>query len=103
MMAQPRDWLSLAEASSVLDIPEFQVLELAVAGRLHSRIRNAGRELRALDVDEFASECAGQMAGVAAEHVDKPAWTPWSAAQDPDAFADRAHDDTPDDEGEIDA
>ncbi|HEY9370991.1 hypothetical protein [Streptomyces sp.] len=30
----------------------------------------------------------------------KPAFTPWTRAEDPEAFADRAHDDTPSDEGD---
>ncbi|MET8985931.1 hypothetical protein ABZW49_10820 [Nonomuraea wenchangensis] len=53
----------------------------------------------ALEASEFPSPTADAVA----EHADKPAWSPWSAASDPDAFADRAHpDDTPIDEGDND-
>lgn len=102
-MAQSYPWLSLADASSVLGIPEYQVLELAVSGRLYSRVKDASRELRAADVSEFASECAGQMAEVVAEHVSAPTVGRWSRASDPAAFEDRGdYTDTPSDEGDND-
>lgn len=65
-------WLTLADASCRLNIPEFEVLELAVSGRLHSRLQYDHREVCAADVDEFASELATRMGDVLAEHVDIP-------------------------------
>lgn len=99
-MAQSHPWLTLADASSVLGIPEFQVLDLAVSGRLHSRLKHDHREVCAADVVEFASECAGQQAEVVAEHANGPTVGRWSRATDPEAFADRADHDTPSDEGD---
>lgn len=98
-MAQSHPWLSLAEASSVLGVAEFQVLELAVSKRLRSRLVLDHREVWAADVVEFASECAGRMADVVAEHVSAPTVGRWSRSEDPDAFLDRADHDTPNDEG----
>ncbi|TMS00117.1 hypothetical protein [Nonomuraea basaltis] len=94
-MAQSRPWLTLADASSVLGIPEFQVLDLAVSGRLHSRLKHDHREVCAADVIEFDVE----MHTSRAVHADKPTWEPWTAAEDPGAFAERADHDTPNDEG----
>ncbi|MFG1963176.1 hypothetical protein [Nonomuraea sp. NPDC049028] len=59
-MAQTSRWLSLADASSRLDIPEYQALALAVSGRIKSRLTHDHRELCAVDLDEFASELAAR-------------------------------------------
>lgn len=99
-MAQSHPWLTLADASSVLGIPEFQVLDLAVSGRLHSRLKHDHREVCAADVVEFASELATSSGDVLAEHADKPTVGRWNRAGDPDAFRDRADHDTPNDEGD---
>lgn len=48
---------------------------------------------------ESVSEFADQKAEAVAENA-KPAWDPWTRSENPDAFADRAHDDTPNDEGD---
>lgn len=71
-MAMTDRWLTLGDAAARLDVPGFEVLEMAVSGRLHSRLQYDHLELCAADVDEFASECAGQMAEAVAEHVDIP-------------------------------
>jgi hypothetical protein len=95
-MAQSHPWMSLAEASSVLGIPEFQVLELAIADRLRSRLVLDHREICADDVDEFVSEFPSRTADAVAEHADKPTWKPWI---DPDFRREQAdYTDTPSDE-----
>lgn len=45
-------------------------------------------------------ELGAVMAALEADKEDKPAFTPWSRADDPEAFADRADHDTPNDEGD---
>lgn len=79
-MAQTSRWMSLADASSRLGIPEFEVLDLAVSGRLHSRLDHDHRELCAADVDELAAELANKP---------KPTWKPWSAADHPEDRAEQ--------------
>ncbi|MFB4265390.1 hypothetical protein [Nonomuraea sp. GTA35] len=46
-----------------------------------------------------ASECPSPAADAVAEHADEPTVGRWTRAEDPEAFADRAHYDTPNDEG----
>jgi len=99
-MAQSNPWMTLADASTRLGIPEFQVLALAVSGRLHSRLRHDHREICAADVDEFASELATPRGDVLAEYA-SPTVGRWSRSDDPEAFAERGdYDDTPNDEGD---
>ena len=100
-MAQTSRWMSLADASARLDIPEWQALALAVSGRIESRLKYDHRELCAIDLDEFASECAAQQGEVVAESTHRPIWTPWSSADDPEARDEQAdYDDTPNEEGD---
>ena len=97
-MAQTSRWMSLADASARLDIPEWQALALAVSGRIESRLKYDHRELCAIDLDEFASECAAQQGEVVAESAGKPTWSPWT---DPDYRREQAdYDDTPNEEGD---
>jgi hypothetical protein len=97
-MAQSHPWMSLAEASSRLGLDEFQVLDLAVSGRLHSQLKHHAREISAAAVDEFASELATRSGDVLAEHANRPAWKPWT---DPDFRREQAdYTDTPNDEGD---
>lgn len=70
-MVMTARWLSLAEASARLGIPEFEVLEMAVSGRLHSRLTHDHREVCAADVEEFASELATPSGDVLAEHANR--------------------------------
>lgn len=102
-MAQSYLWLSLAEASSLLGIPEYQALDLAVAGRIASRLKHDHRELSAVDVEDFVSELAAHEGDDLAEnakptvrggpHIGDNAEREFTASQ-----AD--YDDTPTDEGD---
>lgn len=108
-MALTSPWLTVGEAAARLEhlgVTEHQAREMAISGRLHSRVADGNHwELCTSAVEEYADETASELAAREGEDLadtaGRPAWKPWTAAEDPDAHRDQAdYSDTPNDEGD---
>jgi hypothetical protein len=99
MMPLTSDWVTVNAAAKLIGLNVYEVEALAYYGVLKSRCLDlCHRSVSERSVTAFksASELATPSGEDLAEHAEKPSWTPWSSADDPEGRDEQADfDDTP--------